>query len=114
MALFRKKKQKPDIDEQIFKPKKATIVNFLQLEDSSDEVLTNLASQIKEGIPQILNFDLLEIDDANKAIAFLSGVVYALEGEIFMFNDQKSFLFADKEVYDDGSMKELIEEIQGD
>lgn len=111
---FFKRKKKEPIEEDIFVPQTSSIVSFMQLSSSSDELLTKLAGDIKNGIPNILNFELLEIDEANKAMAFLSGVVFAIDGEIYAFRDGKSFMFADKHVYDDGTIHDLITEIQGD
>ena len=53
---------------------------------------------------------MLDIDQANKAIAFFSGVVYAIEGEIVNVQE-KVFMFASKDVYNDGSMEDFLKEI---
>ena len=113
LRLFRKKKREP-AKEDIFVPATSSLVNFIQLSDTSDAVLTKIGNDIKKGIPNILNFDLLEIDEANKAMAFLSGVVFAIDGEIFGFRDGKNFMFADRHVYEDGTIRELIIDIQGE
>lgn len=110
--LFRKKNNEP-IVEDIFTPETRSIVSYVQLNNASDEVLTKIAQEIKEGIPNILNFELLEVDEANKAMAFLSGIVYAIDGEIYSFRNGKHYMFASKNVYDDGTMQELIREIEG-
>ena len=109
MGLFSKNKK-----VATYEPPKRTKVAFIQLRNSSDEELTKLAREIIMGIPLIINFTKLEIDDANKAIAFLSGVVFAIDGVILQFDDQKGIMFADSRVYDDGSVKDLIAEIQGE
>ncbi len=106
--LFKKKKKTIN-----YEPPKRSLVQFSQLRTANDEELTNFAKQIMQGIPLILNFQMLGIDEANKAMAFLSGVVYALDGVVMQFDSKKGIMFADKKVYDDGSMKELISEIQG-
>lgn len=111
--LFRKKR-KETIDEDIFIPQTSSLVAFEQLDSASDEVLTKIGNEIKNGIPNIINFDLLEFDEANKAMAFLSGIVFAIDGEIFALKGGKNYMFADKHVYDDGTMHDLIREIQGD
>ena len=67
--LFRRKK-KEVLSEDIFVPETKSLVSFVQFKDSTDETLTKIAEEIKKGIPHILNFDLLEIDEANKAMAF--------------------------------------------
>jgi cell division inhibitor SepF len=110
--LFRRKK-KEVLSEDIFVPETKSLVSFVQFKDSTDETLTKIAEEIKKGIPHILNFDLLEIDEANKAMAFLSGVVFAIDGEIYIFRNGRHYMFADKHVYEDGTMEELIKEIEG-
>ncbi|MGI6782140.1 MAG: cell division protein SepF [Acholeplasmataceae bacterium] len=110
--LFRRKK-KEQLSEDIFVPETKSIVSFIQLENSTDETLTKIGEDIKKGIPHILNFELLEIDEANKAMAFLSGVVFAIEGEIYVFRSGNHYMFADNKVYQDGTMEELIREIEG-
>lgn len=109
MGLFKKKKE-----ERTYEPPKRSLVQFIQLRSAEDAVLTKIGKDIKKGIPVILNFQHLSIDEANKSIAFLSGVVYCLDGVILQFDSHKGILFADSHVYSDGSMKELIREIQGD
>ena len=44
-------------------------------------------------------------------LAFISGVVYACEGETIQVGN-KLFLFARKEEYEDGSLKQYIEDIK--
>ena len=110
--LFRRNK-KEVLSEDIFIPEAKSLVSFIQFKDSTDETLTKIAEEIKKGIPHILNFELLEIDEANKAMAFLSGVVFAIDGEIYIFRNGQHYMFADKHVYEDGTMEELIKEIEG-
>ena len=50
-----------------------------------------------DGAPLILNFEALHIDRANKAIAFMSGVVYAISGHIVEINET-TYLFGNKEL----------------
>lgn len=103
---------------RVFKKKKPTEVVvettenivFHDLIDASDEILTKLATHIINEEPVIANLESLDIDSANKAIAFLSGVVYAVDGEISNIRE-KIFLFGHKEVYEDGSMKRFIEQL---
>lgn len=111
MCFFRKKKIEKK-EEKIENLKNSQVL-FERLDIASDQVLTKLATDIKTGIPVIINFDLLDIDEANKAVAFLSGVVYAIDGEIYAFNNSKNLLFGDSKLYNDGSIKKLINEIEG-
>lgn len=111
MNFFRRKNKKQSVIVQKQAPK-AELTIFEQLKSGDDDVLTRLAFNIKEGKPIVINFELLEIDDANKAVAFLSGVVFGVDGEIYQFNNSKNIMFADKNVYSDGTMKELIKDIE--
>src|SRR5690554_6762874 len=99
MGLFRRKKKKVNIEiltsERII---------MEQLKNDDDAYITALAKQMIEGAPLILNFDALHIDRANKAIAFISGVVYAISGHIVEINET-TYLFGNKTVYDDQSVE---------
>ncbi len=105
---FGKKKSKNVIDEPIEKTYDKII--FEKLSSDDDHYLTNLADQMIAGAPLILNFEPLDIDQANKVIAFFSGVVYAITGEIVHIQE-KVFLFANKDVYKDGTMEDFLKEI---
>ncbi|MDX9691306.1 MAG: cell division protein SepF [Acholeplasmataceae bacterium] len=109
MGLFSKNKNKKT-DEAVQKVPKAEKIVFDSLKSDDDRYLTKLADQLMDGFPLILNFDTLDIDQANKVIAFLSGVVYATHGEILNVKE-KVFMFASSDVYDDGSMDEFLKEI---
>lgn len=83
---------------------------FEKLESDEDHYLIGLVDQMISGSPLILNFDLLDIDQANKVIAFMSGVVYAIKGEIVHIQE-KVFLFANQGVYKDGTIEEFLKQI---
>ncbi len=108
MVFGKKKKAKNAVNE----PVESTYdkIVFEKLSSDDDHYLTHLADQMIEGAPLILNFDTLDIDQANKVIAFFSGVVYAITGEIVHIQE-KVFLFANKDVYKDGSMDDFLKEI---
>ena len=111
MGLFKKnKKQKKDL---IIAEKKETTYDriiFEKLSSDEDSYLTHLADQMIDGAPLIINFEPLDIDQANKVIAFFSGIVYAIKGEI-VHVQEKVFLFANKDVYLDGSMESFLKDI---
>ncbi len=109
MGLFSKRKKKPN---QTTEPELTTYdrLIFEKLESDDDHYLIGLVDKMIKGSPLILNFDLLNIDQANKVIAFLSGVVYAIKGEIVHIQE-KVFLFANKDVYKDGTIEEFLKEI---
>ncbi|MFA5471379.1 MAG: cell division protein SepF [Acholeplasmataceae bacterium] len=112
MGLFGKKKNNKDIDDSLnIQPKESTYdkIVFEKLSSDDDPYLTHLADQMIDGCPLILNFEPLDIDQANKVIAFFSGVVYAIKGEIVLIKE-KVFMFANKEVYKDGSMEQFLKD----
>lgn len=104
LAFFRRKKEVKETVESVSR------IQFEKLEDADDTYLTKLATNMINGAPLIINLEDIDIDGANKVIAFLSGVVYAIEGEIYSIKD-KVFLFGNSQVYNDGSIKKLIEEL---
>lgn len=106
MSFFKRKKKKTE--EVIIETAKRII--FDKLEEAKDSLLTKFASNIINGNPVIINLELLDIDSANKVIAFLSGAVYACEGYVKQINDAV-FLFGNSEVYLDGSVNKLLAEI---
>jgi len=110
MGLFSVSKKKKDkvIEEKVVQ--KSDQIVFEKLSSDDDAYLTSLADMLLKGQPLILNFEPLDIDQANKAVAFFSGVVYAIEGEIVNVQE-KVFMFATKDVYDDGTMEEFLKEI---
>ena len=110
MGLFSRSKK---VEETPFEEKnvlKADQIFYDSVESSEDSYLTFLADKIKNGQPIILNLETLDIDQANKTIAFLSGIVYALSGDIVNIKEHV-FMFAGKDVYDDGSMEDFLKGI---
>lgn len=110
MGLFRKsdkndKQLKNDAKESTYER-----IVFEKLESDQDDYLVDLVNQMTEGNPLILNFELLNIDQANKVMAFFSGVIYAIKGQIVTIQE-KVFMFANKDVYLDGSMEEFLKDI---
>lgn len=110
MGLFSvsQKKKKKAIEQEM--TLKSDQIVFEKMMSDDDAYLIRLANQLMSGNPLILNFEPLDIDQANKAIAFFSGVVYAISGEIVNVQE-KVFMFATKDVYEDGSMDDFLKEI---
>ena len=75
----------------------------------SEDQLLDLSNLLKENRPILCSFELLDVKTANKMIAFLSGVTYALDG-ITSFTDEKTILFVTKEALADGSLQQFIKE----
>ena len=101
MGLFGKKKEEAYVDTTPA-AKKMIMENIM---DPNKAV--GYADNLLKGIPLCLGFGELEIDEANKIIAFLSGVVYAVGGVAKQLNDN-AFLFARKEEFIDGSLNEFL------
>ncbi|VEU80826.1 cell division protein SepF [Haploplasma axanthum] len=109
MGLFSFFKKKPK-EEAIKKQETVELIIFEQLEDADDTHLTRLATELINGKPLVINLEQLDIDGANKVIAFLSGVIYTIEGEISNIKE-KIFLFGPTDVYTDGSVRKLLENL---
>lgn len=103
-SFFKKNK------EEEVKVPTVKLIKFEQLLSADDSILTKLATEMINGSPLVINFESLDIDNANKAIAFLSGVVYACDGEIVNIKE-KVYLFGNSEVYDDGTIKKFLDEL---
>ena len=82
-------------------------VKFIYMEKDIDGF--KLADFLLQGIPLITNFENYNDVESNKVITFLSGVTYAIDGEIEMIQP-KIFLFATKEDYKDGSLRKFVKE----
>ena len=71
--------------------------------------LLDLANFLKNGKPILVSFEMIDVEDANKMIGFLSGVVYALEGETH-FTSEKTMLFGSKKNFEDGTLNKFVKE----
>ena len=85
---------------------------FFEQVTSGDEG-AYLARKLLDGTPLVLNFELLDIDQGNMLLAFLSGVLFTCDGEVVKLNE-KSYLFARKQDFIDGSLKSFLEEVWQD
>ena len=77
---------------------------------SNDEMF-KISDAILSGKPVLANFEQLAAADCNYMLSFISGVVYATEGEVIPIGN-KLFLFARKEEYEDGTLKQYAEDIK--
>jgi len=75
---------------------------------SANQALS-LADQILEGTPLVVNFEDLSVSEANQMIAFLSGVVYSINGTNLQMQ-AKVFLFTKDENLKDGTIMEFYQE----
>ena len=110
MGLFNKKIK----TEKIKNGNKITAsekIHFLQVNDSSDEMLFDICAKILDGTPVLANFENLDIKESNNMLAFISGVLYAIEGTSLKVQS-KLFLFARKEEFEDGSLYQYYEDLK--
>lgn len=122
MGLFRKKKKHNKIEFSEYNNSKAKVgrrrssllTSFDQMEysivtDNSQETLLAICDKILSGKAVLANFDKIDSHSANDMLSFISGVVYAKEGEIYKL-DEKLFLFGRKEEFEDGSLYQYVED----
>jgi len=82
-------------------------VEFITMERRVD--VMKLANKLLTGVPLIVNYETYDPIEANKVITFLSGVIYAIDGEIEVIQPT-IFLFATKIDYKDGSLRKFVNE----
>lgn len=80
---------------------------FEDLDIVDDPYLVSLATELINGNPLVINFENLNVDEANKVISFLSGVIFAINGKIEKIN-KRIFLFARIQEFKDGTLKQFI------
>jgi FtsZ-interacting cell division protein YlmF len=107
MGLFNKKKT--DEQVKIEKTSYDSIV-FLKLNEITDEKLLMIADDIILNKPCVINFEFDNIDEINKAIAFLSGICYVLEGEAIV-QQRKILVFGSKLAFEDGTVKDFLKNL---
>ena len=96
--MFGKKKSKQTAFDKI---------EFVLCESDTD--VFKLADKLMRGVPMIVNFEQVNDVESNKIITFLSGITYAIDGEIEVIRE-KIFLFASKQDYRDGSLRKFVKE----
>ena len=69
--------------------------------------LLDIANLLKNGKPVLLSFELLDVQEANKMIGFLSGVVYALEGSVFVAGSSVQWLRDGLRFFEDARFSEI-------
>lgn len=113
MCFRRRKKLTIDLSPKQGRKTKRELLITEKLINADDETLKNLAIKIKEGHPVIVNTAELELLEANKVHAFLSGIVFAIDGEIHQFRKEHNVLYGDKNTFNDETINELIKKIEG-
>lgn len=96
-------KKTKDIYESVEEDSREQI-EFLKLENVAQA--QELADKILAGKPLVINFEDVDVLEANQVIAFLSGVVYVVGGANLQMQ-KKVFLFTKPENLEDGSIMEF-------
>lgn len=114
MGLFFKKKKDPyedmdlDLNENNFG--KASDRIIMERMTYDDPHAKELLDSLKNGSPLVLNFDGMDLQQADKYMAFFQGAAIALEGRAVRINES-TFLYARKEEFLDGSLKEFVDSL---
>lgn len=120
MCFFRKKRKlkKVEFSEYLNKNKtrksSSLITSFDRMDytivvEADDETLYKICDVILSGRAVLANFAKVKIKEANDMLMFISGVVYATDGEVKRVDD-KLFLFGRKEEFEDGSLYSYIDD----
>jgi len=76
-----------------------------------DEQFIELGGILMQNRPVAVNFeDVSPNTEIDRAVAFLSGVIYALDGEVFRLGN-KTFLFASSIALDDGTIRYYVSDV---
>ena len=86
-------------------------INYVVINQSSDDQLFDVCDRILSGHPVLVKFETIDINDANKMLSFVSGVVYATEGKIIKI-ESRLFLMGRKEEFEDGSLYQYYEDLK--
>ncbi len=78
---------------------------FIKVDEETD--VFDLADKLLYRKPLILNFEDFDVVESNRFIVFLSGVVYALDGDVEVIRD-KIMAFALKKDLKDKSLRSFI------
>lgn len=112
MALFKRKEK----IKQSEYDSKGLMTSFDQMkyfiiQNRSNEQILLIADTVLSGKPVLANLDKLSASDCNYILSFMAGVVYATEGEAISVGE-RLYLFARKEEFEDGSLREYVEDIK--
>lgn len=108
MGLFKRKDKTTEYSTHALLTAFDQMEYFIVTSRSNDE-LFKLADTVLNGKPVLANFDKVSVSDCNYILAFMSGLVYAKDGEVVKVGE-RLFLFARREEFLDGSLKEYVED----
>lgn len=112
MGLFGRNKNKNKVNENHSRKLMSSfdLMEYFIVKDRTNETVLGLCDTILSGKPVLANFDKLSPSDCNYILAFMSGVIYATQGEVVPVGD-RLYLFARKEEFEDGTLREYVEDI---
>lgn len=110
MSLFKKKKEpiKTVSNESITAFDK--VVYKVVNKNNDDDSLYNVADTVLGGRPVLIKFEN-DVEDANRMLAFLSGICYACDGRVMQVSP-RLFLLARKEELEDGTLYQYVEAVK--
>lgn len=120
MGLFKRKNnnyQFSPYNQKVSNQKNSPIItsfdkiNYVVVNDNSNEKLFDVCDRILSGHPVLVKVENLDINDANKMLSFLSGVIYATDGKIINI-ESRLFLMGRKEEFEDGSLYQYYEDLK--
>lgn len=114
MALFKKRKDNKVGNADDINNTTMTAfdkIQFIAVEDSSDDTLLDISNKILDGYPVLVNFEKLGLQESNNMLSFLSGVVYATEGQTLRIQP-RLFLLGRKEEFEDGTLYQYYEDLK--
>ncbi|MDD3122305.1 MAG: cell division protein SepF [Candidatus Izemoplasmatales bacterium] len=103
MALFNKKNTVVSTDISL------EDVKFYRVQDSKG--IYDYAEIIMHRVPIVLNLENCLISEANEVLLFLSGVLYACDGEVVKIQD-KIYLMAQKSDLNGPTLKRFVSDYQ--
>lgn len=114
MGLFKRKEKTEKIDTK--KNNRYTLtafdkIEYMVIKNASDEQAIEISDKIMSGSPVLANFENINRDEANMMLAFISGVLYALDGKILKIQS-RMFLLARKEEFEDGTLYQYYEDLK--
>lgn len=110
MALRKKKNEYDEASKALNQQGKTIDKLIMEQLDDNDKKAAELVDSLKNGAPLIINFDDLEPTSANKMLAFFAGACYALDGRSVKINE-KTYLFARRVDFFDGSIQKFIDSL---
>jgi cell division inhibitor SepF len=108
--VLKKRKEVKEIGTSFERLKYYTFVDHKAI----DEQFIELADILLGDRAIVTNFEEIHnLDDVNRAVAFLSGVCYALEGTVQNIGNE-TFVFATKKSLADGTIEHYIDDVAKD